>query len=1223
MIYEYLSFGMDSWSLLTRWLYLFLIIRTIFSDQSESKYPTLNGPDMKKSHTTELFHLVLVQKPGSLRDSIQKEFLSQYPCLIETREDLPALPEISGDLTVLLIDQVLLESEDMAHSIETFSWFTTYKKSTRKPHVYCFRFQGNWWEVSSIEQFGVVTRLNSLELFVKNIALTVLKPIELRKLQAISLSSPHQSAKTWEEYLRTTLEQAVQLLRATSGGIYECNQNATELRVLVDLTRPEHVNRMLKVGEGMAGRLTVNGEPYMIVDNYADSELVAPIYAEERPFGAVLEVPSKNQENPPQIYSVWYVDAPVGHQFTDQDAYLLSWIATSAELKRYDFYYADRLYRLDEEITPLIQDSQKDLEQIRHEIVRQAVRLLKGTAGGLMKYDQGLMEFQLEASTLNRTDQEIRLPSGDFGMFGTVIQEKKPDYITDPSRLSQLNQVFSSAQFKHLFIVPIRAVGEVDRILFVADEKEESRIPKIDLDILRRLASRATNALLAAEFLNQDQRTFQKSRLLLKVANYINDTSRTLPQILNAILTSVTSGYGLGFNRAAVFLFDESSSWLVGHQAIGQLTEKDAEEAWQRTSLQNLDSFEAYIRHVQSQGIQSTQLNQNISQVRYLSTSELQDSISQALNKKDLQKVKPSSLSTSLPGSFYQFFQPTTEVIVAPLLINQNSPGQEVLGIVLADNKFTNSPITKELESWLKTFLTTAALAIQSNLAKNRIRIDLFEGSSQEILNKLLRSIKDQESPDEISIALIDIDHNIGHPYQYLKFPPKIPTYLSCPLRPNGISIKVILTGQPAVIEDLKSYKPEPNKLMIERGLKSALCLPFGVGSKQLGVVWIRYKRKMEFYDRQLNAIQYLVDSAAIAFDKAKQEERLAQFKQLRDFSEELAQKIEDIECLKQTIVEKAQELFCAHSAVLWVFDQQAKEFDYFHSRSVGLGDNWAEFKKREFIPTFKGYTRSILEEGGWYGEPNISRIKNKKPPLPWGFINKLKQMTIRGFQGVAVSTNQEKFGVLYINYKEARIEFSQEEQNIAQIFAKHAALALKNAKDLEHLRITRNVAQKIMESIDWQDPNKNLEQLVNGIWIALNFSSEKNIVTLHEYIQAKENYIISAISRGGESQEPAVRALISKGTLIGQVLNGKEIIISGMPSTKEESIISGTRPEELMKKSEFAQREGIQSCVGVPLRAQHEIVGAIFINHKNPREFSHNELTIRVIKILFRELFF
>jgi GAF domain-containing protein len=130
-----------------------------------------------------------------------------------------------------------------------------------------------------------------------------------------------------KELLRTIIKQAARLLQARSGGLYEYYPERKELTIIADYNRSDHIGKTIKVGEGMAGRLVQGSEPYMIVDDYDQWSGRSPIYAEGRPFGAVLEVPLRLHNN---IIGVLYLDDIVGRKFITSDAYLLGLFADQA-----------------------------------------------------------------------------------------------------------------------------------------------------------------------------------------------------------------------------------------------------------------------------------------------------------------------------------------------------------------------------------------------------------------------------------------------------------------------------------------------------------------------------------------------------------------------------------------------------------------------------------------------------------------------------------------------------------------------------------------------------------------------------------------------------------------------------------------------------------------------------------------------------------------------------
>lgn len=135
------------------------------------------------------------------------------------------------------------------------------------------------------------------------------------------------SSPTFErgKLLSTVIAQAVELLNAKSGGVYEYLPELGELVLVADHNRLERVGNRLKVGEGAAGKLVLSGAAFQVTDDYNSVH----DYNNLPSFGAVLEVPLRWQE---RIIGVLYVDDEVGRKFSHEDARLLGLFADQAAI---------------------------------------------------------------------------------------------------------------------------------------------------------------------------------------------------------------------------------------------------------------------------------------------------------------------------------------------------------------------------------------------------------------------------------------------------------------------------------------------------------------------------------------------------------------------------------------------------------------------------------------------------------------------------------------------------------------------------------------------------------------------------------------------------------------------------------------------------------------------------------------------------------------------------
>ncbi|HKQ93365.1 MAG TPA: GAF domain-containing protein [Blastocatellia bacterium] len=153
------------------------------------------------------------------------------------------------------------------------------------------------------------------------------RQLEALRLTTLAITSTEASER--RTLLRTIIEHAAGLLSAKSGGIYEHHPERGELELIADHNRPDFVGKVLKIGDGMAGRLVQSGEDYRIVDDYNTHPDRSDIYGGRRLFGAVLEVPLRWRA---RILGVLYVDDDVGRKFTPEDARLLGLFADQSAI---------------------------------------------------------------------------------------------------------------------------------------------------------------------------------------------------------------------------------------------------------------------------------------------------------------------------------------------------------------------------------------------------------------------------------------------------------------------------------------------------------------------------------------------------------------------------------------------------------------------------------------------------------------------------------------------------------------------------------------------------------------------------------------------------------------------------------------------------------------------------------------------------------------------------
>lgn len=175
-----------------------------------------------------------------------------------------------------------------------------------------------------------------------------------------------------------------------------------------------------------------------------------------------------------------------------------------------------------------------------------------------------------------------------------------------------------------------------------------------------------------------------------------------IDRILYTILTGVTSGSGLGFNRAMLFLLNERENTLVGKMAVGPDNMDEAIEIWNSvqsdrgsksnlTQLEHNDKGRVLLKKVLSKRYPIVSDNIFTRSLKNLENIHVYDSINDERIDNDIRE-----------------FIDVREFVVVPLIAVNKT-----IGIIVADNKFNMVPIGNDSIELLSIFAFQAALSIE------------------------------------------------------------------------------------------------------------------------------------------------------------------------------------------------------------------------------------------------------------------------------------------------------------------------------------------------------------------------------------------------------------------------------------------------------------------------------------------------------------------------------
>ncbi len=253
-------------------------------------------------------------------------------------------------------------------------------------------------------------------------------------------------------------------------------------------------------------------------------------------------------------------------------------------------------------------------------------------------------------------------------------------------------------------------------------------------------------------------RTLQELNMLYEISCAMR-TTLELKRVLYTILTGVTSHSGLGYNRALLFLADEKKTFLKCEMAIGPESGEQANRIWShlKVSKQRMEDL-IQVDKVSSVTEQSS-LFRSLKDIKFKITEEFSGLLQSAFEKGTPWPVSPEEIELYQGDALLKIF-PSREMVIMPLRVKD-----QIIGLVVADNIFTQKPIQEEELRIFSMLADQAALAIENSRLYEMTVLKSHTDPVTELWNhgyfqmrlsrELQHAIEDETS---LSLVMIDID---------------------------------------------------------------------------------------------------------------------------------------------------------------------------------------------------------------------------------------------------------------------------------------------------------------------------------------------------------------------------------------------------------------------------------------------------------------------------------
>ncbi|MFA5028104.1 MAG: GAF domain-containing protein, partial [Candidatus Methylomirabilota bacterium] len=363
--------------------------------------------------------------------------------------------------------------------------------------------------------------------------------------------------------------------------------------------------------------------------------------------------------------------------------------------------------------------SRLELTEVLEAVVAGALGLLGSQHAQIILWDPATERLTYGAA-LGPESSRVRIQrfALDRGVNGVVARTRQPllvnDYQASPYALPEFPDVVATLTVPVLF---------GDRLLGILHSHATEPGRRFRADDRRRLEMLATQAAIAVEnarlFREQERLAaeeisrLRKLSILGEIGAAMQGTMQLDP-LLRVILTGVTLGEGLGFNRAALLLVDESRGILQGRMGVGPSSGEEAARIWGRLASGPHSLAEIVAERLEGGEGEASAFHRFAESLRIPLRPEA------GVLARTVLEARAFRISTARQDPCvhpdWEGRLEVDEFASVPLLAKGRATG-----VIVADNRWTGKPIGDEDLEFLALFASQAGLAVESARVHTRL----------------------------------------------------------------------------------------------------------------------------------------------------------------------------------------------------------------------------------------------------------------------------------------------------------------------------------------------------------------------------------------------------------------------------------------------------------------------------------------------------------------------
>jgi len=351
----------------------------------------------------------------------------------------------------------------------------------------------------------------------------------------------------------------------------------------------------------------------------------------------------------------------------------------------------------------------------------------KGTVIRLVDKDSGLLKVMAEYGLHDVHIRRHGIKKGD-GVSGEVWETGKSKLVL-PDTAESISLLRSKLNVSSLICVPLTFENEIIGTLSVYERVGERTFTEDDKNFLEVLGSLLAPIIAYTATIDREKELLAKLEKHLKNLTLITEINkilmepRKLDSLLYMVLTTLTFGEEIGFNRAVLFMYNAKTGTLQGMMGVGCETVEEAYQVWQRLP-KDLPAIKWIERLRELEAANDTTFNQKVKSLRFFLDEVPSFATAYRTSKVYVEKNTEDVLARIFGVSEYA---------IIPL-----AGREEILGMLYVDNKFTNKQISDDYIKLLETFASQVSIAIENAKLFNELKEtnDMLKAAKQELLIK-------------------------------------------------------------------------------------------------------------------------------------------------------------------------------------------------------------------------------------------------------------------------------------------------------------------------------------------------------------------------------------------------------------------------------------------------------------------------------------------------------